>query len=520
MRKTKLLALGCLLLATTYGFAQNFGNDSVNDKNTIEALQKTVDLYVQQNMDIEIPEKDKQEILLNSQLEGFTSKETQQQLVEFKKIYLRSRFLKENPSLDYTAILEKGDGSRMAGCLSQGFESLVFGFGLKSGLTVVSCIDNSNLNIGILNTDPNNIPPNAKATIVNSGNDPIVAAAGYTLDRANSGSRALKINQASSVGEGREVDIVSKTFVVDDDIMTFDFATVMEWPTNPHNNNLPYFKYEIFKGASRIVDDCYGVTDTRLTNTTIMTPDRTVFSEWETVTIDLAAYVGDTVTIKFEMADCGLNGHFGYTYIDNIENCGPPAPTCPPNNIFVYDVECRFGAGGDASASWNVNASSVDHITWRYSIGPHSNLPLGTTTGNSSGMHAVNWNLPTPGMPIPGSWDNYNLVVKARAYLTDGTTVCSEFYKIITLNCVGGSGGGQKVTVQPNPTKDRFDIDIEKMDLVSEINVRNIYGTLIKSLKENFSQEIDLSSEFGGIYFIEVKYVDGTSESKKLLLEK
>ncbi len=231
-------------------------------------------------------------------------------------------------------------------------------------------------------------------------------------------------------------------------------------------------------------------------------------------------------------AGINFNNGFGFQPGNVIRNnvsssfclttCGSnPDPTCPPNQIFLYNVECRFGAGGDASASWNVNASDVDHIVWRYSIGPHSNLPLGTTTGNNSGMHAVNWNLPTPGMPIPGSWDNYNLVVKARAYLTDGTTVCSEFYKIITLNCVGGGGGGgQKVTLQPNPTTDRFNIKVEKVELVSEINVRNIYGTLVKSLKNNFNQEIDISREIGGMYFVEIKYLDGTSESKKLLLQK
>ena len=209
------------------------------------------------------------------------------------------------------------------------------------------------------------------------------------------------------------------------------------------------------------------------------------------------------------------------SYSENITvSCiGQSDPTCPPNQIFVYDVECRDGAGGDASASWNVNASEVDHITWRYSIGPHSNLPLGTTTGNSSGQHAVNWNLPTPGMPIPGSWDNYNLVVKARAYLVDGT-VCSEYIKVITLNCTSGGGGGQKLVIHPNPTTNKFTVQSEKGVSISEIKVRNIYGRLIKSINKNLDQEIDLSNEQSGIYFVKISFEDGSSETKKVVLKR
>lgn len=37
---------------------------------------------------------------------------------------------------------------------------------------------------------------------------------------------------------------------------------------------------------------------------------------WASVGIDLSSYTGQTVTIEFTTADCGLGGHFGYAYLE------------------------------------------------------------------------------------------------------------------------------------------------------------------------------------------------------------
>jgi gliding motility-associated-like protein len=47
-------------------------------------------------------------------------------------------------------------------------------------------------------------------------------------------------------------------------------------------------------------------------------PVNIAWRDWSTVTVDLSAYIGQTVTLEFETGDCSLGGHFGYAYIDAI----------------------------------------------------------------------------------------------------------------------------------------------------------------------------------------------------------
>ena len=228
-----------------------------------------------------------------------------------------------------------------------------------------------------------------------------------------------------------------------------------------------------------------------------------------------------TVTVIFTIPNsvplCTASGSASYTAPSSCG--GNNDPTCPSNGIFVNNVECTSSGGGDASANWNVNASDVDFITWRYSIGPHSNVSLGTTQGNSNGLHQVNWNLPQANQPIPGTWDHYNLVVKARAYLVDGT-VCQEYLKIITLDCPGGGGGNEKVGIIPNPTSSKFSVKSEKKAPITGLTVRNVYGRVVAYTSKDLSKEIDLSNQVAGIYFVEINFADGSTESEKVILEK
>src|SRR5690606_30535362 len=44
------------------------------------------------------------------------------------------------------------------------------------------------------------------------------------------------------------------------------------------------------------------------------------YRPWELVSVDLFNYIGQTVRIEFESADCDLSGHYGYAYVD--AGCG------------------------------------------------------------------------------------------------------------------------------------------------------------------------------------------------------
>ena len=56
-----------------------------------------------------------------------------------------------------------------------------------------------------------------------------------------------------------------------------------------------------------------------------------VWKDWSTVNIDLTAYIGQDVTIRFTTRDCFAGGHYGYAYIDG---------SCEGFNIQTSDTLC------------------------------------------------------------------------------------------------------------------------------------------------------------------------------------
>jgi len=52
-----------------------------------------------------------------------------------------------------------------------------------------------------------------------------------------------------------------------------------------------------------------------------------LYTNWLCESINTSAFIGKDVTLEFYMSDCGLGGHFGYAYIDDI--CG----SCPSPNF-------------------------------------------------------------------------------------------------------------------------------------------------------------------------------------------
>jgi hypothetical protein len=45
------------------------------------------------------------------------------------------------------------------------------------------------------------------------------------------------------------------------------------------------------------------------------------YKNWSTISADVSAYMGQTLTLRFRTGDCSQGGHFGYAYVD--ASCGP-----------------------------------------------------------------------------------------------------------------------------------------------------------------------------------------------------
>jgi len=108
-----------------------------------------------------------------------------------------------------------------------------------------------------------------------------------------------------------------------------------------------------------------------------------IFKPWTTVAVNLTAYIGQNVTIRFTTYDCGLGGHFGYAYIDG---------SCQSFQIIQNNALCSNSTAelcapnGFAAYSWTGPGviNRADTICATINAGGMYNVVLTTVTGCSS----------------------------------------------------------------------------------------------------------------------------------------
>lgn len=188
--------------------------------------------------------------------------------------------------------------------------------------------------------------------------------------------------------------------------------------------------------------------------------------------------------------------------------------SCPPKIIYINEGGGGICTTGQASVGRLFN---VDYVDWSWRLGGSSG------TINNAGTT-------TPIYYPSRDWTNHYIVVSAKVVFKDGK-VCNISNRFL-LNC--GSGPGSPVgnslfkkskqelsLIYPNPSKDsKFAIKKNKNVEISEININDSNGVSVKSIKNDFNNEIDLSIQKEGLYFVEIKYTNGSFEVKKLVLKK
>lgn len=160
----------------------------------------------------------------------------------------------------------------------------------------------------------------------------------------------------------------------------------------------------------------------------------------------------------------------------------------------------------------------VNSIDWYWSLnGVTTNNPpeiyefIETSTNPSAPTTAVNWN---------GDYSNHLLFFKAVIHYNDGSS-CESIEQVL-LECDNAGNGEDdgKFSLIPNPTTGLFSITANKENLVASYSIVNMFGVSIQKNKYDVNTTIDLSDYPKGIYFILVKYKNGSFENKQLLLTK
>ena len=338
-----------------------------------------------------------------------------QALNSFKLSYWRSQYFKENPNASsiYSPRIVSPS------CANGDFESGTFaGFtgsyaydtdGYISGDCTIEAGDFTLTPVALASADVSDFD------IMTIGTDPIVVSG--TLNKVCSGLYSARINSdLDAPGFTRpeqSVSRLSKKVVLstDHEIIYFKYALVMTNP-NGHDNTKPTFKASIKDNSGETCD--WLCNSANSTNPYYMNAgvgpgaNRSIYKQWECANLQACGLAGDTVELEFIMTDCGLGGHWGYAYIDDIcDTC--QIDTCnTTGSIMLNPTDTCVGDTMMVCGSYNLAAiqcvgASVDSIslflyqnglqvagpftlysptggTFCYTVDP-SMLPPGTTIG-------------------------------------------------------------------------------------------------------------------------------------------
>ena len=147
----------------------------------------------------------------------------------------------------------------------------------------------------------------------------------------------------SNVGAESEQLLYSFTVTGENSLFAYRYAVVLEDPGHAPEDQ-PRFSIRVYdSNGDSITCGTYNVVASASIPGFVNNGDLRI-KPWTEVGIDLSAYVGQTVTIEFTTADCGMGGHFGYAYIEcSCASFEIISDICPGNkNIVVLHAPAGF----------------------------------------------------------------------------------------------------------------------------------------------------------------------------------
>jgi len=156
---------------------------------------------------------------------------------------------------------------------------------------------------------------NARHSIMdaNAGNDP---CAGFPIVPPNYGTYVCRLGNTYAQYQGEGIE---QTFVVDPNNtqFTYRYAVMLYDGTHPASEQ-PYFQISVMDSLGNAVNGCAqyyvtaGVNNVGFSSCAL----DVYYRPWTTVSFDLSAFVGQSITVRFVAAGCIWGGHYAYAYID------------------------------------------------------------------------------------------------------------------------------------------------------------------------------------------------------------
>ncbi len=169
-----------------------------------------------------------------------------------------------------------------------------------------------------------------------------------------SGTKSLKIGDVG-LNETYDGASVEQSFTVGDNTnFIYHYAVVLQNPSHPFYEQ-PFFQIDLFD-QNGVPISC-GIYSVALPNSAFLpsTTSGTYYKPWTTISVNLSAYYGQSVTIRFTVSDCSLGGHWGYAYLDC--SCQPFAINSSHNTIIDTIcpgfIDTLYAPPGASSYLWS-----------------------------------------------------------------------------------------------------------------------------------------------------------------------
>ncbi len=215
------------------------------------------------------------------------------------------------------------------------------------------------------------------------------------FSRVFNGSTSLKLGNQNH-GETFNAASIEQTFLVTpaNTNLTYNYAIVLQNPNHPYSEQ-PFFQIELFDPNGNLIP-C-GIYTVALPNsafTQSTVASSTYYKPWTPICLNLTAYLGQNIKIRFTSTDCVPSAHFGYAYIDC--SCSPYEITSPDSICLGQSatISAPIGAlsylwspGGDTTSSITVSPSAT--TIYSCYIATQGNTPCyGTLTRTLTVKHS------------------------------------------------------------------------------------------------------------------------------------
>ena len=283
--------------------------------------------------------------------------------------------------------------------------------------------NNYNCNVGIGNV---NAAVNGRHTIMTgAGFDPQVGNNLLRIVDPQGGGYSCRLGNASA---GAEAERIEQTFRVTNatSSFTYRYAVVLSQVLNWYSCNEPFFKIEMLDVNGVPISCADNLIAVGLGIPGFQSYAAGFWKDWTTVNIDLTAYIGQDVTIRYTTADEAYSGRYGYAYIDG---------TCAGYNIQTSDTLCSgecitltapYGAqsylwSGPGAAQGATTQSIVTCLPGLYSVQTNIISVCGNQNPNSIQYYNVAL------YPDPVAAISSNAICNLTVDFADASTIPNNF---------------------------------------------------------------------------------------------